>query len=416
VDKEWQRCADHRDYLHSHLTDHPEDEFYADNPVHENSEGGKILSDVLPVAKHSIDCESVDELIEIIHLLLSFHAFYKYGSSLFGDTGILSVDKMIRVMLSKLQSKVNRGEGTLGWCISKFHDVLHMALDMQLFGSSENCDTSKGEHGLKIWAKLPSRTTQLSHGANTFIEQLASRLYEQMLINKAHTVLVPTKRKEKKQRNMLELPTFAIRRREGISYRVNGSLKKHRKQNIELDSRIVDWFCGHQNKVVVRAGVVVYAQLFLEEYNNLTFRATPDYLGTGPWYDWVLVSFIDSNEQSLHYPFKILGFVDKDDHSGPICFGQMCSMQSQKEKQDSSLGLFEHWHLEQRTSSDDPVFRFVEIDSIINPCLGFQLSLGSLKHVIIVKDRQKEWPSIFLKGIRKRKKPKQPKRARKKNR
>jgi hypothetical protein len=345
---------------------------------------------------------------------------------LFGVTGILSVDERIREMLSKVQAKVNRGEGTLNWCISKFHDILHMALDMQLFGGSENCDTSKGEHGLKVWAKLPSRTTQLSQGANKFIEMLASRLYEQMLINKAHSVLVPKKLKPQKARKVLELPNFAIRLISGRSYRVNSKLKKHRKQNMELDSRIVDWFCGPHNREITRPGVIVYSQLFLADYDNLTLRATPDYLGTGPWYDWVLVSFIDSNERSLHYPFKILGFVHKDDGSGPLCFGQMCSIQSVKEKGDSSSGLFEHWHLEQRANTGEPVYRFVEIDSIISPCLGFQLPVRALtmghpstelsKHVIIVKDRQKEWPQIFVKGIGKRKKKKTRTRSRKKRR
>jgi hypothetical protein len=414
IAQEWRRCADRRDHLHSNPTDHPDDHFYGSNPVESNTSGLDQLLEILPVANHSIDVESVDQLIELMQLLLSFHAFYKYGASLFGESGIKVVDQRIREMLSKLQAQVNRGEGTLGWCISKFHDILHMALDMLLFGASENCDTSKGEHGLKIWAKLPSRTTQLSHGPEVFITHLASRLYEQMLINKAHSVLVPTRRKEKKPRKILELPTFAILRKKGKSFRVNGQLKKHRKQNIELDSRIVDWFCGSQNKLILREGVFVYSQLFLEDYNHLTFRATPNYLGTGPWYDWVLISFIDSKERSVHYPYKILGFVEKDDHSGPLCFGQMCAMQSAKEKKESSHGLFEHWHLEQKTNSEEPVFRFVEIDSIINPCLAFQLpdraltyrdpSLELSKHVIVVKDRQKEWPRIFLNGGRKRKK------------
>jgi hypothetical protein len=280
VAKERRRCVDRRDHLHSNPTDHPEDQFYASNPVHSNTKGVDQFLEVLPPAKHSIDVELVDQLIELIQLLLSFHAFYKYGAALFGKTGIKDVDARIREMLAKLQSQVNRGEGTLGWCISKFHDILHMALDMLLFGASENCDTSKGEHGLKIWAKLPSRTTQLSHGAQLFITQLASQLYEQMLINKAFSVLVPMRKKEKKTRNMLELPNFAIRRKTGVSYRVTGQLKKHRKQNIELDSRIVDWFGSTQNKTILCSVVVVYSQLFLEEYNRLTFRATPNYLGT----------------------------------------------------------------------------------------------------------------------------------------
>jgi hypothetical protein len=190
--EKWRRCADRRNHLQSNPTDHPDDKFYGSNPVESNTKGLDQLLEILPVANHSIDVESVDQIIELMQLLLSFHVFYKYGASLFGEAGIKKVDQRIREMLSKLQSQVNRGEGTLGWCISKFHDILHMALDMLLFGASENCDTSKGEHGLKIWAKLPSRTTQLSHGAEVFITNLASRLYEQMLITKAYSVLVPT--------------------------------------------------------------------------------------------------------------------------------------------------------------------------------------------------------------------------------
>jgi hypothetical protein len=73
--------------------------------------------------------------------------------------------------------------------------------------------------------------------------------------------------------------------------------------------------------VANRDGVYVFARMFLAKYGDLTFRASPDYLGTGPWYDWVLVDFIDSNDCRLQYPFKILGFVQKDDKLGPVCFG-----------------------------------------------------------------------------------------------
>jgi hypothetical protein len=79
----------------------------------------------------------------------------------------------------------------------------------------------------------------------------------------------------------------------------------------------------------------------------------------------------------------------------------MCAIQSKRDNFDSLVGLFEHWHLEQRPNSNKPIFCFVKINSIINPCLAFQLSLSALipgdccpelsKHVIIVKDRQKEW-------------------------
>jgi hypothetical protein len=301
-----------------------------------------------------------------------------------------------------------------------------MAMDMQLFGCSENIDTSKGEHGLKIWAKLPSRTTQTSHGANKFIEQLANRLYEQTLLDKAYSVLVPHHKKQSKGRALLELPTFAIQTALKSSFRIDGHMKKHKNQNIDLDLDFLQWFGGKQNKVANRPGVIVFARLFLQEFDGLTFRASPDYLGTGPWYDWVLVVFLDSSEQQIYYPYKIKGFVEKDDGSGPTCFGQMCAMQTKNEKETSAVGLFEHWHLETRPNSTDPVYRFVEIDSIADPCLAFQLTTNSMdeknpstdftNRVIVVKDRQKLWPGIFMKGIGRTKKSRKSSSSRKKRR
>jgi hypothetical protein len=113
----------------------------------------------------------------------------------------------------------------------------------------------------------PSRTAQTSHGADTFIKQLVSRLYEQMLIDKAYSVLVPTMKDNKKPRRMLEMPNCAIKRSTKNCFWINGRLKKHRHQNIELDSHILDWFCGNHNKVVIRkTNIAMYAQLYLEDY------------------------------------------------------------------------------------------------------------------------------------------------------
>jgi hypothetical protein len=77
------------------------------------------------------------------------------------------------------------------------------------------------------------------------------------------------------------MPTFA--RSTKICFRINGQLT----QNIELDSRILEWFCGNHNKVVSthKTKIAVYVQLYLEDYGNQLFQATPNYLGTGPWYD-----------------------------------------------------------------------------------------------------------------------------------
>jgi hypothetical protein len=96
--------------------------------------------------------------------------------------------------------------------------------------------TLLGEHGLKVWAKLiPSCTTQTTHGVTQFIEQLEQHLYEQTLIDKAYSVLVPRKLEVQKIRSVLELPTFAINYVTKTSFRCNGKLTKHKRQNIELE-------------------------------------------------------------------------------------------------------------------------------------------------------------------------------------
>ena len=425
-------CADRRPNLHSNRTTHSSDRFYVQSAIGSEDQEWDSWDDddeVLNKAEHSITCESVDDLLEIVQLFLAFHSFYKYGCSLYGISGFQKIDERVRDMMDKLQKSVDRGEGTLGWCVSKFHDTLHMALDMQLFGSSENSDTSKGEHGLKVWAKLPSKTAQVNHGANQFITQISKRLYEQTLLDKATSILVPRYEATVKLRAPLEYAKFVIDRQDGSCFQCNGKLKKHKKQELVLRLDIQDWLVNKQTQIT-RNTVVVYSQLYLKG-QDIMFRASPNFRKTGAWYDWVLVNFISSAEEVVQYPFKILGFVAKDNEVGQLCFGQMCSTQNASELQRSRIGLFEHWHLETRTGSQEGVYRFVELNTIESSCLAIQLSANSFNtlirsndttnmfhdfnlefsnKVIIVKDRKTVWPKIFLNGLKRLKKHKTTKR------
>jgi hypothetical protein len=424
-------CADRRPNLHSNTTDHSSDQFYEHSPFGANNEECDSWGEEEELAKseHSITCDSVDYLLEIVQLFLAFHSFYKYGCGLFGITGFDKIDERVRDMMNKLHKTVRRGEGTLGWCVSKFHDTLHMALDMQLFGSSDNSDTSKGEHGLKIWAKLPSKTAQVNHGANQFIAQISKRLYEQTLLDKACSILIPSVDRPNKIRAPLEVPLFYIDRDARICFHCDRRFKKRKKQELALSLDIEDWIIGEQTQIKSNT-VVIYSQLFLEEQDQL-FRATPNFRNTGSWYDWVLVNYVNSSQALVQYPFKILGFVSQDDGLGPICFGQMCASQNVGETQKTRRGLFEHWHLETKPGTQKAVYRFVEIDTIISTCLVIQLSENSFhdsnhadmfpdmfydsnisftNKVIVVKDRRTVWPKVFLTGLVRLRKTKQRKR------
>jgi hypothetical protein len=93
---EWRHCPDRRAVLHSNKTNHPIAEFYASNPVASNTTDSDEIMEEPTTPRHSIDCETVDDLTEIIQLFLSFHAFYKYGASLFSSSRLLATDMKVR--------------------------------------------------------------------------------------------------------------------------------------------------------------------------------------------------------------------------------------------------------------------------------------------------------------------------------
>ena len=125
------------------------------NVVVDNS-GEEILSTDDKEALYSID-GSVDELQNLLEMMLAFHAAYKYGRV---DEQNKAFDQRIRQMMAMIKSIVKRGNDTKNWSISKFHELLHLPLDSNNYGSLANIDASKGENGLKLWAKLPSKTVR----------------------------------------------------------------------------------------------------------------------------------------------------------------------------------------------------------------------------------------------------------------
>ena len=123
-------------------------------------------------AEYSVDCTST-QLQRLLEMMMSFHATYKYGDG--GKTE--KIDNNIRLMMSTIRKCIHRGKGTKNWSISKFHELLHMVTDSKNFGSLINIDAGKGEHGLKSWVKLPSKTVR-NRDANLYYQDMATRIYE----------------------------------------------------------------------------------------------------------------------------------------------------------------------------------------------------------------------------------------------
>ena len=136
-------------------------------------------------AQFSIDC-TIDQLQSLLEMILSFHASYKYAHA----CDRRNFETNVRLMMARIKQQINRGIETQNWSISKFHDLLHMVEDAKNFGSHSNIDAGKGEHGLKKWAKLPSKTVR-TRDANHYYHDVATRIYETRLIELASSTLMP---------------------------------------------------------------------------------------------------------------------------------------------------------------------------------------------------------------------------------
>ena len=233
---------------------------------------------------------------------------------------------------------VDRGVGTMGWRISKFHELLHVQRDVMHFSSPTNYDASKTERGLQQWVKTPS-TTVAKRGGDTYNSRVALRLSEMSALEKALTNLVPTlttmdtnsdknlsnddinsdiinddihlplsvpptaKPKTKSylvqltRKNNNHFAPFAVRWMQGMK-------KKHKDQNPKMDQDLLDWL--YRNEYVTD-GSFIYSEVELKDGTIL--RGTPGYRQTGPWYDWVTQMInIENTDTTLEMPFQVHGF------------------------------------------------------------------------------------------------------------
>ncbi len=58
-------------------------------------------------------------------------------------------------MLSEIKKHIPHTKSN-GWKLQKFHDMLHISINMQMFGCPQNWDASPGEHNLIDFAKHPA--------------------------------------------------------------------------------------------------------------------------------------------------------------------------------------------------------------------------------------------------------------------
>lgn len=284
---------------------------------------------------------SMNDFTELAEALLCFHAWYKLGVIRKGPDGKADrslIHASVIRMLAMVRFYMPRKKGN-GWKIQKFHDILHLALDIERFGPACNFDAGPGESGLKIWAKLPAMTSQ-KRGYNTFLLQVASRVHEHQCISTAlRSHGVKGNVDAALDRAIADLENAGVgetcedrtARLGGTTYRVYGrnpnagansdplpvsekvSKDKRNKGSFHVHPSIENflrWQPIQNPSVLAKSGngskgpyweLKTECSMVPEDSNRrILLRCHPNFQNEGPWYDWVLVNF--STDLFFHKP------------------------------------------------------------------------------------------------------------------
>ncbi len=97
-------------------------------------------------------------VIYVLELLLTFHAWYQKGHPFFmhNSEEKEQIQNAIKEMLEEVKTKAPHHEKS-GWKLQKFHDHLHVVNDMEKYGNPMNTVNGPTEHGLIDFAKIQQK-------------------------------------------------------------------------------------------------------------------------------------------------------------------------------------------------------------------------------------------------------------------
>ena len=378
-------------------------------------------------ASYSID-GTVDDLLSIMECLLTFHAYYKYGST--DKAEIVTFREKISKMLQLLKATLERPH--MGWNISKFHDLLHLPEDCHNFGCASNFDAGVGESGLKKWAKHPSKIIQ-TRGHSKYIHDIARVSYNQHLVEtgmsalkcnilpfdsgkKTSTVLGLSVTMETESDDVtkgkisFKKPHILIQSGgKAVSTDSNGRVLMEKVH--ELPKDLISFIWSQQDEKV--NNIQLFSEAYYHDADD-SIRATPNYRKTGPWFDWVEVKFWekrnDSSKVYKYYPFKILAFwigKDKNRNDIPYLTGRCCDVPKyRKGNIPKQSTIIKHWELltnKYYTVPANTVGKKIIAIQVTKACssnigIGKELSKPNAltTHVLTLTERIGEWPKAFL--------------------
>lgn len=213
--------------------------------------------------------------------------------------------RKIAKVLKIMQDLLPRGEGTNGYNIPKMHGMTKIQYFMELFGSAINFFGGPGESSHKEFVKAPGLKTQ--RRVSEFAVQTAKQYHHVMITRHANTCMSMRQinhhvdNREKRDQIIME-----------GKYTINTNTDWWEKNELSLCKELVEYYSQNSEEICrmnnsEKITGYTRARCIDEDGNQSIFYAHPCYRGS-EWYDWAYVHFVE-NDEEVHYPSKILGFV-----------------------------------------------------------------------------------------------------------
>ena len=230
----------------------------------------------------------------LVEMLLEWEAFLNESEMTFAH--ITRLRKKHRYIMY-LVKRIARRDVGMGWKLMKFHVIMHMWLDILLYGVPKEVDTGSNESGHKE-TKVAARMTQKN--VTTFDFQTCTRLDEFMLIDLAmaelvtgrsmHRYYVRDEDPEPPAPPPVPPPKTAgaeINIFRGLLGEVVYSIGNGPKAKLPATRKWDADLLAFMDELQTNLGISKLEVRGLHEREGVKFRGTPDYMGK-PWRDWAM--------------------------------------------------------------------------------------------------------------------------------
>ena len=360
----------------------------------------------------------IDDWILLVETLLQWEAFLNLPRM---DKNHVHRLKKKHQYLLYLLKRVGARDKGMGFKVMKFHAVLHLALDILMFGVPMVVDTGSNESHHKT-TKLAARLTQKD--VTTFEKQTSDRLddfhvlelalqdikgcplwsfYDEWIEEMKEMEDNPEEEDKINTTGGMILNVFRDNNNNLPSFKVVTRMKN--KKAVTMNLQLLQYFLQIQEDV---AQFIEKIPICAEHCRgHQIFWSHPNYRGKGSWRDWVMIDW----ERHGEYPAQIWGFIDllglpegmlvslmngTKVRKGVWAVIESCNFVNQVEER----GIFKHIILETEENDDEGYpntdhrkFYLVDVDTFKSPVVVIP-NIGTKCEYLMMNPREK-WAEDF---------------------